>query len=191
MANRAGGLPAFGNEIRNSPELILPHPRDEKKRPCFLLSQRERQAGRRPRLARNGCKSRPMMPTSSPQRLCLPNPAPYLSQLETVSTRIRLRQSKFINVPTISHKTIGLLLLLLLLGSTSSFAVNHQCTPYMKPIIDQREICQYCKNQDTQRVIDPYDIKPYAEYHKWKPFKVFYCFCCKATWHFKCKQEEI
>ena len=59
----------------------------------------------------------------------------------------------------------------------------------MNQEIDIREVCQYCKNQDTQRVVDSYDLKPYVEYHQGSSFKVFRCFCCGATWHFKCKDS--
>lgn len=50
---------------------------------------------------------------------------------------------------------------------------------------DPREVCQSCKNPDTQRIIDRDLLMPFSEYHQGTPFKAFRCFCCQAVWHFK------
>lgn len=50
---------------------------------------------------------------------------------------------------------------------------------------EQKEVCPYCKNRDTQRIIDVQDLKPYKDHHKGEPFKAFSCFCCGGKWHFK------
>jgi adenine specific DNA methylase Mod len=55
---------------------------------------------------------------------------------------------------------------------------------YTHNLTDKREMCQYCYNEDAKQIVDRFDLKPYEEYYKGKPFRVFWCFCCNATWHF-------
>lgn len=46
-------------------------------------------------------------------------------------------------------------------------------------------MCPYCFNEDTQRIVDPFDLKPYTDHYKGRPFKAFSCYCCGAKWHFQ------
>jgi len=55
---------------------------------------------------------------------------------------------------------------------------------YTHPNDDKRQMCPYCYNEDTQRIIDLVDLKPYQEYHKGKPFMAYSCDCCAGKWHF-------
>ncbi len=54
---------------------------------------------------------------------------------------------------------------------------------FERPDLPVETMCQSCKNEDTQRVVDPYDLAPYADYYAGRQFEVFKCFCCGAVWH--------
>ena len=47
------------------------------------------------------------------------------------------------------------------------------------------ELCTYCKNLDTQRILDPVDLAPYVEHYGGEDFKAFACYCCGAKFSFR------
>jgi len=55
--------------------------------------------------------------------------------------------------------------------------------------IDSNEICPYCKNKDTDHIVDKFVLSKYNEitFFKDKKYKVFSCHCCNAifSWHKK------
>lgn len=53
------------------------------------------------------------------------------------------------------------------------------------------ELCQYCKNGDTKRITDLYDLKPYVQYYRGQDFKAFCCYCCDAHWSMETKSTKI
>lgn len=58
------------------------------------------------------------------------------------------------------------------------------------PDKDPYEMCQYCKNEDTQQIVNRGELAPYIEYYGTTKFKVFSCFCCSAVWHFPVTKKE-
>lgn len=57
---------------------------------------------------------------------------------------------------------------------------------YTHPLRDKNEMCPYCKNEDTDVVRDPDDLRPFAEWYRDKAqkFTVVRCWCCSAVWSF-------
>lgn len=56
---------------------------------------------------------------------------------------------------------------------------------HLGPNDDKRQMCPYCYNEDTQRITDSMDLKPYVEHYKGEPFKAYSCYCCGGKWHWK------
>ena len=56
---------------------------------------------------------------------------------------------------------------------------------YTNPTKDAREMCIYCKNEDTVIVIDKLDLAPYVEHYKGIPFKLVECPACGAKFHYR------
>jgi hypothetical protein len=45
--------------------------------------------------------------------------------------------------------------------------------------------CVYCRNDDTQRIINPVDLQPFESYYRGKPFRVYSCYLCGGLWHWE------
>jgi hypothetical protein len=45
--------------------------------------------------------------------------------------------------------------------------------------------CRYCYNEDTQRIIHPYDLQPFVAYYGDKNFQVYSCYLCGGLWHWE------
>jgi hypothetical protein len=54
---------------------------------------------------------------------------------------------------------------------------------YTHPERDKREMCRYCYNEDTRRMVG-LELALYEDYYAGKPFKAFECECCRAKFHF-------
>lgn len=54
---------------------------------------------------------------------------------------------------------------------------------YTHPDRDRREMCPYCYNEDTRRMVG-LGLAPYEDYHSGKHFKAFECAACNAKFHF-------
>jgi hypothetical protein len=54
---------------------------------------------------------------------------------------------------------------------------------YTHPDRDKREMCPYCYNEDTRRIVGQ-ESAPFEQYHAGKPFRAFECQSCSATFHF-------
>ena len=54
---------------------------------------------------------------------------------------------------------------------------------YTHPQDDKRQMCPYCYNEDTQRIVDFLELEPYRDYHRGKPYKAYSCYCCGGWWH--------
>lgn len=52
---------------------------------------------------------------------------------------------------------------------------------------DIREMDQYCKNEDTERIVDFLEKERYKKHYGHDQFKIFRCFCCKAEWAFEAR----
>lgn len=61
---------------------------------------------------------------------------------------------------------------------------------YTHPNDDKRQMCPYCYNEDTERVTDVLELKPYEQYYHGLPFKVYTCYCCRGRWHWLATKEE-
>ncbi len=62
--------------------------------------------------------------------------------------------------------------------------LNHTVIMNNKFKLDCREFCPYCKNKDTSRIVDKYEIKDYEQYYSGNKFKVYICHVCTSRWHF-------
>ena len=56
---------------------------------------------------------------------------------------------------------------------------------YTHPDKPLEEMCPYCYNEDTQKIIDEEELAPYKKHHGDDDFKAFSCFCCGGEFHFK------
>ena len=54
---------------------------------------------------------------------------------------------------------------------------------YTHPERDKREMCPYCYNEDTRRIVG-LELIPYEEYYGANQFKAFECEACRAKFHF-------
>ena len=52
---------------------------------------------------------------------------------------------------------------------------------YSHPEKDPNEMCPYCKNEDTDIVIDKTYLSPFSDFYKDKKFRVVSCYCCSAV----------
>lgn len=49
-------------------------------------------------------------------------------------------------------------------------------------VIDLNTHCHYCKNQDTQRIVDTMSLAPFVEHYRDMNFRAFSCYCCGSVW---------
>jgi len=54
---------------------------------------------------------------------------------------------------------------------------------YLYPERDKREMCPFCKNEDTRRIVG-LELMSFEEYHGENPFKAFECQACNGTFHY-------
>jgi hypothetical protein len=57
---------------------------------------------------------------------------------------------------------------------TSTFGRTH-------PLRDPNEMCIYCKNENTDRVLDQALLKPFLDFYKEAKFKAFHCSACESV----------
>lgn len=56
---------------------------------------------------------------------------------------------------------------------------------YEYPDKDKKEMCIFCKNENTKRIIGEHNLMEFKNYYKSDNFKAFECPCCNAVFHFK------
>ena len=54
---------------------------------------------------------------------------------------------------------------------------------HTNPKDDKRQMCPYCYNEDTQRITDSEDLKPYVLYHSGKHFRAYGAIAAWGMWH--------
>lgn len=64
-------------------------------------------------------------------------------------------------------------------------AINTFNSPfgYTHPERDKREMCPYCYNEETTRIVGT-ELNPFTDFHKGTPFRAFECSACNAKFHF-------
>lgn len=60
---------------------------------------------------------------------------------------------------------------------------GHTAFGYTHPERDKREMCPFCKNEDTRR-LNGLELMPFEEYHGQNPFKAFACAACGGQFHY-------
>jgi len=45
--------------------------------------------------------------------------------------------------------------------------------------------CRYCGNEDAERIVNPFDLRPFVDYYKSAAFRVYVCGCCGGLWHWE------
>lgn len=50
-------------------------------------------------------------------------------------------------------------------------------------------MCPCCKNEDTQRITEAYDLAPFSQHYGIRPFVALSCFACGASFSFERTSE--
>lgn len=60
---------------------------------------------------------------------------------------------------------------------------------YTHPEREKREMCPYCKNEDTRR-LNGLELMPFEEYHGQNQFRAFECSACGGRFHFATNDQK-